>query len=166
MGSCDGKDRSQQNPKIYAAKSQWNLPTCHAIRILLQITGMSVWVYTYTYGTNLASSRKPRGNPTENPTKHPWGTWRPSGRQGPSVRHWALLSQPCTTSENTGEAIQTLVLVTSPLRPPPERANIRTYVPWGKLRLQIRTQYGSTCTGDSRNTEVGFNTIMYYVLWS
>jgi hypothetical protein len=39
------------------------------------------------------------------------------------------------------------------------------YVLWGKSRLQIRTQYGSTHTGDLCNAEVGFNTIMYYVLW-
>jgi len=87
-----------------------------------------VWVYTYTHGTHLVSSRESRGDPVENPTKHPGGTWRLLGPQGPSVRHQALPSQPCTASENTGEAIRTQVLVTSPPRPPSERANVRTYV--------------------------------------
>jgi hypothetical protein len=88
---------------------------------------------TYTHGTHLVSSRRPRRDPEENPTKHPVGTWRSSGPQSPGVRLRALLSQPCTASENTGEAIRTLVLVMSPPRPAPERANVRTYVPWGKV---------------------------------
>jgi hypothetical protein len=36
-----------------------------------------------TYGTHLVSSRKPRGDPAENPAEHPGGTWRPTGPQGP-----------------------------------------------------------------------------------
>jgi hypothetical protein len=109
--------------------------------VYIGIADGRVWVYTYTHGTHLVSSRKSRGDPTENPTKHPGGTWRLSGPQGPSVRHQPLLSQPCTTSKNTGEAIRTQVLVTSPPRPPPERVNVRTYVPWGKSRLWLRTWY-------------------------
>jgi hypothetical protein len=120
--------------------------------------GRAMWVYTCTHGTHLRSLRKPRGDPAGNPTKHPERTLRPSGPQGPSIRHRVLLSQLCTTSENTGEAILMLVPVMPLPRPPPERANVCTYVPWGK-------SYGITCTGDSCNAEVDFNTIMYYVLW-
>jgi len=36
---------------------------------------------------------------------------------------------------NTDGAIRTLVLVTSPPRPPPQRANVPTYDSWGKSRL-------------------------------
>jgi hypothetical protein len=102
------------------------------------ISGISewwVWVYRYTHGTHLVSSRKPRRDPAENPIKYPVGTWRPSGPQGPGVHHRVLWSQPCTTSKNTGEAIRTLVPIMSPLRPPSERANVQTYVPLGKSRL-------------------------------
>jgi hypothetical protein len=38
-------------------------------------------------------------------------------------------------STNTVGAVRTLVPVTSPLRPPPERANVPTYDSWGKSRL-------------------------------
>jgi len=44
----------------------------------------------------------------ENPAEHPRGTCRPSGPQGPDVRHRELRSQPRTASENAGEAIRTL----------------------------------------------------------
>ena len=54
----------------------------------------------------------PQGNLEEiqqrNPAEHPRGTCRPSGPQGLDVRHRELRSQPCTASENTGEAIRTL----------------------------------------------------------
>jgi hypothetical protein len=91
-----------------------------------------LWAYTYTQSTRWASSRKPRGDPAENPAEHQGGTCRPSGPQGLDVRHRAPLSQPCTTSADAGGAIRTLVPVTSPPRPPPERANVPTYDPWGK----------------------------------
>jgi hypothetical protein len=38
-------------------------------------------------------------------------------------------------SANTVRAIHTLVLITSPPRPPPEKANVPTYDSWGKSRL-------------------------------
>jgi hypothetical protein len=46
-----------------------------------------------------------------------------------------LTSQSCIASENTGEEIRMLVPAMSPPRPPPERANIHTCIPWGKSRL-------------------------------
>jgi hypothetical protein len=69
------------------------------------------------------------------PAEHPGGTCRPSGPQGLDVRHRALHSQPCTASADAGGAIRMLVPVTSPPRPPPERANVPTYDSWGKQRL-------------------------------
>jgi hypothetical protein len=38
-----------------------------------------MWAYKYTQGTHRVTSRKPRGDPRENPTEHPGGTWRASG---------------------------------------------------------------------------------------
>jgi hypothetical protein len=38
-------------------------------------------------------------------------------------------------STSTDGAVRTLVPVTSPPRPPPERANVSTYDSWGKKRL-------------------------------
>ena len=87
-------------------------------------------MYIYTHGTHLVSSRKSRGDPAENPAEYPEGTWRLPGLQGPSVRHWLLIRQPCTASDNTGKAIDVI-----------------------------------KCKGASCYAEVGFNTIMYYVLW-
>ncbi len=100
-----------------------------------QLETRYLWAYKYTQGTHQVSSRKPRGDPAENPAEHPGGTWRPSGPQGPDIRHQALCSQPCTASADAGGAIRTLVLVTSLPRPPPERANLPTYDSWGKSRL-------------------------------
>jgi len=96
------------------------------------LVSVSIQVYS---GHSSSILRKPRGDLEENPVEHPGGTWRPSGLQGSDVRHRALCSQPCTASANTGGAIRTLVPVTSPPRPPPERANVPTYDSWGKSRL-------------------------------
>jgi hypothetical protein len=79
----------------------------------------------YTQSTRSVSSRKPRGDPAENPAENPRGTCRPSGPRDLDVRHRALRSQPCTASADAGGAIRTLVPVTSPPRPPPQR---RTYL--------------------------------------
>jgi hypothetical protein len=92
----------------------------------MNMRGSRLWEYTYTQSTCQASSRKPRGDPAENPAEHPGRTWRPSGPQGLDVHHRALHSQQCTASADAGGAIRTLVPVTSPPRPPPERADVHT----------------------------------------
>jgi hypothetical protein len=84
--------------------------------------------------------------------------------QGPSLRHQPLLSQLCTASENTGEAVCMQVPVTSLPRRPPERANVRTYPETSRGYSYIHSTDMITCTGDSCYAEVSFNTIMNYVL--
>jgi hypothetical protein len=95
---------------------------------------MSVSIHVYS-GHSSSILKEPRGDPAENPAEHPGGTCRPSGPQGLDVRHRALRGQPRTASANAGGAIRTLVLVTSPPRPPPERANVHTYDSQGNSRL-------------------------------
>jgi len=94
----------------------------------------------------------------ENPAEHPRGTCRPSRPQGLDVRHKELCSQPCTTSANTGEAIRTLF---GHLR---GRTNVRTYPGASRGYSCVHGTEVTVCTGDSCYAEVGFNTIMYYVL--
>jgi hypothetical protein len=100
-------------------------------------------VYINTHGTHLVSSREPRGDSAENPAEHPEQTWRLSVLQGPSVRHWPLLRQPCPASKNTGEAIgtQRLAICLHPdLR---GRTYVRTYSGASQgSRQYLRTPYG------------------------
>jgi hypothetical protein len=49
-------------------------------------------------------------------------------------------------------------------RPPSERANVRAYSGASQDYSYIHGSHVNTCTGDSCYAEVGFNTIMYYVL--
>jgi len=102
---------------------------------LIGILDGTLWAYTYTQSTRRVSSRKPRGDPAENPVEHPSWTSRPSGPRGLDVRHRALCSQPCTANADAGGAIRTLVPVASLPRPPLERENVPTYDSWGKPRL-------------------------------
>ena len=111
----------------------------------------------------------PQGNleeiQQENPAEHPRGTCRPSGPQGLDVRHRVLRSQPCTASANTGEAIRTLF--GQRLRPDPllrGRTYVRTYPGASRGYSYVHGTEVTVCTGDSCYAEVGFNTIMYYVL--
>jgi len=114
----------------------------------------------YTHGTHLVSSREPRGDPAENPAEHPEGTWRPPGPQVPSVRHRPLLRQPCPASKT----IRTQRFAIR-LRPdPPERASICTYSRTSQGNSYVHGTDVNTCTEDSCYAEVGFNTIMYYIL--
>jgi hypothetical protein len=112
-----------------------------------------LWAYTYT---------------AENPAEHPGGTCRPSGPQGLDVRHRALVrSQPRTASANAGEAIRTLF--GQRLRPDPllrGRTYVRTYLRASRGYSYVHGIEVTVCTGDSCYAEVGFNTIMYYVLQS
>ena len=94
----------------------------------LEVEVWGMWAYRYTQSTRQASSRKPRGDPTENPAEHPGGTRRPSGPQGLDVRHKELRSQPRTAKRERRRGNTYAVRITSPPRPPPERANVRTYV--------------------------------------
>jgi hypothetical protein len=119
-----------------------------------------MWVYICTHGTHLVSSRKPRGDPAENPTKHPGGTWRPTGPQGPRVCHRPLLSQPCTATKNTGEAGSGKVSAQTP-----SWEEECTYPGASRGYSYVHGTDMITCTGDSCYAEVGFNTIRYYVLW-
>ena len=111
----------------------------------------------------------PQGNleeiQQENPAEHPRGTCRPSGPQGLDVRHRELRSQPCTASANTDEAIRTLF--GQRLRPDPllrGRTYVRTYPGASRGYSYVHGTEVTVCTGDSCYAEVGFNTIMYYVL--
>jgi len=124
----------------------------------------TVWVYTYTHGTHLIPSREPRGDPAENPIEHPVWTWRPPGPLDPNVHYQPLLRQLCTASENTGEAIFMQVWLTPPPRPPSERANVPTYSGASQGYSYVHGTVVNTCTGDLCYAEVGFSTIMYYVL--
>jgi hypothetical protein len=111
----------------------------------------------------------PQGNleeiQQENPAEHPRGACRPSGPQGLDVRHRELRSQPCTASSNAGEAIR--MLFGQRLRPDPllrGRTYVRTYPGASRGYRYVYGTEATVCTGDSCYAEVGFNTIMYYVL--
>jgi hypothetical protein len=127
-----------------------------------------VWAYKYAQGTRQVSSRKPRGDPAEDPAEHPRGTCRPSGPRGLEVRHRALRSQPHTAIAKAGGAIRTLVPVTSPPRPPLLRGRtyVRTYPGASRGYSYVHGTEVTVCTGDLCYAEVGFNRIMDYVLQS